>query len=200
MSAARYHMISIPEAVDIVLSHTPVLGAETVPLAATLGRVLADDITASDALPPFPASIMVSALCSTVRQRASNVAVRRKSVLGHSCHDRRRSRRRQPVAFTAPASALRPSTQDGYAVVSSDGAGEFPVVAECRAGDAGDFNLAPGQVSYITTGVANAAHLAHVAAADNIAADTIAAGMLTLLSHTFGARHQVLQFLVVPTP
>lgn len=59
MAAARYKMISIPEALDTVLQHTPVLGSETVPLQAALGRILAATVTAKDALPPFPASIKV---------------------------------------------------------------------------------------------------------------------------------------------
>lgn len=52
-------MISMPEALDTVLQHTPVLGAETVSLQAALGRILAGSVTARDNLPPFPASIKV---------------------------------------------------------------------------------------------------------------------------------------------
>lgn len=59
MAAARYKMISIPEALDTVLQHTPVLATETVSLQSALGRVLAGTVTARDALPPFPASIKV---------------------------------------------------------------------------------------------------------------------------------------------
>ncbi|PNW77779.1 hypothetical protein CHLRE_10g451400v5 [Chlamydomonas reinhardtii] len=57
MAAAAYKMISIPEAQDIVLSHTRPLGAVTVGLAGALGRVLAEEVRAPDSLPPFPASI-----------------------------------------------------------------------------------------------------------------------------------------------
>lgn len=60
MAAARYKMISIPDAQSIVLQHTPVLGKETIPLHAGVGRILAETVTAKDNLPPFPASIMVS--------------------------------------------------------------------------------------------------------------------------------------------
>lgn len=56
---SRYKMISIPEALDTVLQHTPVLATETVPLQAALRRVLAAAVTSRDALPPFPASIKV---------------------------------------------------------------------------------------------------------------------------------------------
>lgn len=38
-------------------------------------------------------------------------------------------------------------------MVASDGEGEFPIVAEARAGnDAADTVLQPGQVAYVTTG------------------------------------------------
>lgn len=59
MAAARYKMISIPDAQATVLQHTPVLESEQVPLGSALGRVLAQTVTARDNLPPFPASIMV---------------------------------------------------------------------------------------------------------------------------------------------
>ena len=55
---SQYKMISIPEAVETVLQHTPVLTPEDVPLGpSALGRVLAAPIAARDALSPFPASI-----------------------------------------------------------------------------------------------------------------------------------------------
>lgn len=44
-------------------------------------------------------------------------------------------------------------TQDGYAVVAEDGPGEYPVVAEARAGnDALGVTVTPGTVAYVTTG------------------------------------------------
>lgn len=43
--------------------------------------------------------------------------------------------------------------QDGYAVVASDGPGEYPVVAEARAGNDGlGVTLTTGTVAYVTTG------------------------------------------------
>lgn len=47
---------------------------------------------------------------------------------------------------------LPAAVQDGYAVVSSDGPGEYAVIGESRAGYMDDMHLAPGQVAYITTG------------------------------------------------
>ncbi|CAI5473220.1 unnamed protein product [Closterium sp. Yama58-4] len=45
------------------------------------------------------------------------------------------------------------SIKDGYAVVASDGPGEYPIIAEARAGDdAANVVVTPGTVAYITTG------------------------------------------------
>jgi molybdopterin molybdotransferase len=51
-------MIPVDAALDIVLKHTPVLGAEEVPLAEALGRVLAEDVAADADLPPFDRAAM----------------------------------------------------------------------------------------------------------------------------------------------
>ncbi|CAM0902194.1 unnamed protein product [Alopecurus aequalis] len=52
-----------------------------------------------------------------------------------------------------PLPPFRASVKDGYAVVASDGPGEYPVVAEARAGDdALGVVVAPGTVAYVTTG------------------------------------------------
>ena len=42
--------------------------------------------------------------------------------------------------------------QDGYAVVSSDGAGVFPVIETITAGRDPHSQLRAGQVAYVTTG------------------------------------------------
>lgn len=45
------------------------------------------------------------------------------------------------------------SVKDGYAVVASDGPGEYPVIAESRAGNDGlGITVTPGTVAYVTTG------------------------------------------------
>ncbi|XP_031401341.1 molybdopterin biosynthesis protein CNX1 [Punica granatum] len=45
------------------------------------------------------------------------------------------------------------SVKDGYAVVASDGPGEYPVVTESRAGNDGvGVTVTPGTVAYVTTG------------------------------------------------
>ena len=45
------------------------------------------------------------------------------------------------------------SVKDGFAVVASDGPGEYPVIAESRAGNDGlGITVTPGTVAYVTTG------------------------------------------------
>uniref|UniRef100_A0ACD5UD92 Uncharacterized protein n=1 Tax=Avena sativa TaxID=4498 RepID=A0ACD5UD92_AVESA len=52
-----------------------------------------------------------------------------------------------------PLPPFRASVKDGYAVVASDGPGEYSVIAEARAGDdALGVVVAPGTVAYVTTG------------------------------------------------
>ncbi|KAE8734805.1 Molybdopterin biosynthesis protein CNX1 [Hibiscus syriacus] len=98
--SAREKMISVDEALQIVLSVAKKLPPVTLPLHQALGKVLAQDIVAPDSLPPYPASI-----------------------------------------------------KDGYAVIASDGPGEYPVITESRAGNDGvGVTVTPGTVAYVTTG------------------------------------------------
>lgn len=57
MAESRYAMLPVPEALEIVLAQARVLETAHVPLAAALGRVLAEPVVAHDPLPPFAASI-----------------------------------------------------------------------------------------------------------------------------------------------
>ncbi|KAK6144138.1 hypothetical protein DH2020_020958 [Rehmannia glutinosa] len=93
-------MVSVQEALEIVLRVAQRLPPVTVPLHQALGKILAQDVAALDPHPPYPASI-----------------------------------------------------KDGYAVVASDGPGEYPVITESRAGDDGiDVTVTPGTIAYVTTG------------------------------------------------
>lgn len=93
-------MLSVQEAVEIVLTVAKRLPSVSVPIHEALGKVLAQDVTARDPLPPYPASI-----------------------------------------------------KDGYAVIASDGPGEYSVITESRAGDdAVGVTVTPGTIAYVTTG------------------------------------------------
>lgn len=59
----------------------------------------------------------------------------------------------QNVRAVDPLPPYPASVKDGYAVVAGDGPGEYPVIAESRAGDdAVGVTVTPGTVAYVTTG------------------------------------------------
>ncbi|XP_073003333.1 molybdopterin biosynthesis protein CNX1 [Typha latifolia] len=59
----------------------------------------------------------------------------------------------EDVRAPDPLPPYRASIKDGYAVVASDGPGEYPVVTESRAGNDGvGVVITPGSVAYVTTG------------------------------------------------
>ncbi|KAI5667091.1 hypothetical protein M9H77_16944 [Catharanthus roseus] len=99
-SSATGNMIPVEAALEMVLNASQRLPPITVPIHDALGKILAEDVKASDPLPPYPASI-----------------------------------------------------KDGYAVVASDGPGDYPVITESRAGnDAVGVTVTSGTVAYVTTG------------------------------------------------
>ena len=57
--AANYGMISVSDAVGLILENTSALPQEHVSLQDAVGRVLAADVRAMDDLPPYRASIKV---------------------------------------------------------------------------------------------------------------------------------------------
>ena len=59
MTAHLYKMLSIAEANEIVQGSISTMDSIDVDLLAATGYVLAEDITAKEPLPPFPASIKV---------------------------------------------------------------------------------------------------------------------------------------------
>ena len=120
--AASYRMISIPEAQETVLCHALPLLPQRVGLGSAVGRVLAQDVLAPEPLPPFPASIKACVGMASIK-----------------CVHKRRLFRNSTA------------TQDGYAVRSSDGPGEYTVEFEALAGTAPG-RLSAGLVAYIGTG------------------------------------------------
>lgn len=59
-SSTNLSMVSVDEALRMVLAVAQGLLPVTVPLHNALGMVLAEDVRAPDPLPPYPASIKVS--------------------------------------------------------------------------------------------------------------------------------------------
>lgn len=133
--SAAYKMMEVPAAVELILGETEALPAEQVPFQAALGHTLAADVRAAEPVPGFRASIKVGG-------RAGGRAVRELGIGGAT---------RGPHLACKPA-ALSHTTrapctlcvcpfahteQDGYAVLSSDGPGEYEIVFEAFAGRGG---------------------------------------------------------------
>ncbi|KAE8731581.1 Molybdopterin biosynthesis protein CNX1 [Hibiscus syriacus] len=59
----------------------------------------------------------------------------------------------QDIIAPDPLPPYPASIKDGYAVIASDGPGEYPVITESRAGNDGvGVTVTPGTVAYVTTG------------------------------------------------
>ncbi|MBK8045785.1 MAG: molybdopterin molybdotransferase MoeA [Anaerolineales bacterium] len=56
------------------------------------------------------------------------------------------------VVASDPLPPFAASVKDGYAVVASDGPGDYRIVGEATAGHVPNFVIRPGEVAYITTG------------------------------------------------
>ncbi|GAV72625.1 MoCF_biosynth domain-containing protein/MoeA_N domain-containing protein/MoeA_C domain-containing protein [Cephalotus follicularis] len=81
----------------------------------------------------------------SVSQRLPSVTV--------SLHDALGMLLAEDIRAPDPLPPYPASVKDGYAVVASDGPGEYPVIIESRAGnDAVGVSVIPGTVAYVTTG------------------------------------------------
>jgi gephyrin len=58
----------------------------------------------------------------------------------------------ETVVAREPMPPFPASVKDGYAVIASDGPGDYPVIGEVTAGRTAEFRLQPGAAAYITTG------------------------------------------------
>ncbi|MCB9137370.1 MAG: molybdopterin molybdenumtransferase MoeA [Caldilineaceae bacterium] len=58
----------------------------------------------------------------------------------------------EDVRAGEPLPPFPAAVKDGYAVVASDGPGDYPVIGQVTAGRMADFTLEAGSVAYITTG------------------------------------------------
>jgi molybdopterin molybdotransferase len=56
LRVSAYPLVEVDEAAALVLDHTPTMGIERVALAHCVGRVLAQDLSATASLPAFPSS------------------------------------------------------------------------------------------------------------------------------------------------
>lgn len=146
-------MLPVPEAEALVLQETEPLPADSVPFQQAFQHVLAEDVLAREPVPGFRASIKVRACEGVAGQnmRASGCALcrsgRLQPRLGYHLDRQGPGGRRTRSGLLCHHRPL----QDGYAVASSDGPGEYEIAFEAFAGVA-PRTLSPGTVAYIGTG------------------------------------------------
>uniref|UniRef100_A0A0E0DJI3 Molybdopterin biosynthesis protein CNX1 n=1 Tax=Oryza meridionalis TaxID=40149 RepID=A0A0E0DJI3_9ORYZ len=93
------------------------------------------------------------ALAAVLSAAAAASAARRGAAEAVPLHDALGLVLAEDVRAPDPLPPFRASIKDGYAVVASDGPGEYPVITESRAGDdALGVVVTPGTVAYVTTG------------------------------------------------
>lgn len=141
--AAFYKMLGVPEAVELILAETSCLPPEELSFQAALHHTLAADVRAAEPVPGFRASIKARGLGGGLEGLwwlGGGLGKHHKRGPPSATHHPHP----QP---THPPYVL----QDGYAVLSSDGPGEYEVAFEAFAGVA-PRTLQPGTVAYIGTG------------------------------------------------
>jgi len=78
-------MISVSDALDLLIKHRPERPVHSVPLAETMGAILAEDIKAKITLPPLAASAMdgYAVRLADVRKAGAKLTVIGESPAGH---------------------------------------------------------------------------------------------------------------------
>ncbi|KAJ4807738.1 hypothetical protein LUZ62_020304 [Rhynchospora pubera] len=93
----------------------------------------------------IPVEEALQTVLRVAKQHLEPVSVPLSDALGHVLAE--------DVVALEPLPPFPASIKDGYAVIASDGPGEYPVLLESRAGShATSLKLTPGTIAYVTTG------------------------------------------------
>jgi molybdopterin molybdotransferase len=106
-------MIPVREAIEIVLARTPTLSTESIALADTLGRVLAEDIIADSDLPPFDRSQMdgYAVRAEDVKSTPARLRIVGESAAGRGWHREMRAGEAVRIMTGAPVPVGADSVQ-----------------------------------------------------------------------------------------
>ncbi|NOX63829.1 MAG: molybdopterin molybdotransferase MoeA [Chloroflexi bacterium] len=127
-----YPLVTIEHALNTILAHSPILGTEQVSLTRALGRVLAEDVIAPAAVPPFPAAAK-----DGYAVIAADKAGRRR-IIGEQLAGRLSDLRVEPgTAVRITTGAALPKGADAVVMVeyTSERDGWVEIEKEVRAGD-----------------------------------------------------------------
>lgn len=129
-------MISVEEAVSLVLQNAPALGSESVPLSEAIGRVLAEDIIADADLPPFDRAQMDGYAVRAVD--VTNVPARLKivgeSAAGAGWHQEMKAGEAVRIMTGAPVPKGADAVQQVELTREFNGGGEVEILERVNAG------------------------------------------------------------------
>jgi molybdenum cofactor synthesis domain-containing protein len=129
-------MISVSEAISIVLEHATALGTEPAPLCESIGRVLAEDIIADTDLPPFDRAQMdgFAVRADDVATTPARLRVVGESAAGAGWHHEMKSGEAVRIMTGAPVPAGADAVQQVELTRETNGAGEVEILESVDAG------------------------------------------------------------------
>ncbi|MEK6336788.1 MAG: gephyrin-like molybdotransferase Glp [Acidobacteriota bacterium] len=129
-------MIPVAQAIEIVLQHSPALKTESVPLGQTLGRILAEDITADTDLPPFDRAQMdgYAVRAADVATTPSRLRIAGESAAGAGWHHELKGGEAVRIMTGAPVPAGADAVQQVELTREENGAGFVEILEPVEAG------------------------------------------------------------------
>jgi molybdenum cofactor synthesis domain-containing protein len=129
-------MISITEAIQIVLQHSPRLTVESVALTDALGRILAQDIVADSDLPPFDRAQMdgYAIRAADLANTPARLRIVGESAAGSGWHQEMKAGEAVRIMTGAPVPAGADAVQQVELTREVDGAGFVEILEPVKTG------------------------------------------------------------------
>jgi len=129
-------MITVTQAIQIVLQHSPALKTESVPLGEAHGRILAEDIIADTDLPPFDRAQMdgYAVRAADVASTPSRLRIAGESAAGAGWHHEMKGGEAVRIMTGAPVPAGADAVQQVELTREENGAGFVEILEPVQAG------------------------------------------------------------------
>src|SRR5437763_7260485 len=129
-------MIPIAEAIQIVLSHAPQLGVESVQLKNSVGRILAEDIVADTDLPPFDRAQMdgYAVRAEDLANPPVRLGIVGESAAGTGWHNEMKAGEALRIMTGAPVPTGADAVQQVELTREVNGSGEVEILESVEAG------------------------------------------------------------------
>src|SRR4029077_15463421 len=129
-------MIPIADAIEIVLSHAPFLGVESVQLKDSVGRILAEDIIADTDLPPFDRAQMdgYAVRAADVANTPARLRIAGESAAGAGWHHEMSSGSAVRIMTGAPVPSGADAVQQVELTGEIDGGSQVEILESVEVG------------------------------------------------------------------